>query len=483
MLAFVLEGSIIASLAKKIGSGYLMSYGKTIDESEIVGISTEYWNELRIQREKKAKTSLLGQYSTIAFSIQNTVLFLQSILVACATLGLIVIPYLYPIIVIVSFLQAVMLLITNYRSYTKLFADLRGEAANFFLKFANKFKRLKDLYHADKDERWEIIGDIFKELLAINVTLYKTLGSAFATWQFLDNHSDTTSSLASRFTNGKIQDGGKAISIFLVGISTPGVAVAQYSLFSRNNSRKNTYKEQRLLNDINDSTYLKQDESSKFSFRLVMCHFFALSYGILDALLYSEALFRAAVAHNLFNASTPYLSPLFWVLIAETGVLFYGNYSSYLGLMKNYFFSTETPDNAKKIELSKSEKFERGFNHFININSAVFKTIGSALSSFFAIARYMSGSLPLMIVFGILVAIASMGVLVSNLALFAYQPQRKNRITHLMADTADVEMESTELESGVSEPVKALNNADYDVEESEDPGYDEESWGASLRTG
>lgn len=460
-----------------------MSYGKTIDDSEIVGISTEYWHELRIQREKKAKPSLLGQYSTIAFSIQNTVLFLQSILVACATLGLIVIPYLYPIIVVVSFLQAVMLLITNYRSYTKLFADLRAEASSFFIKFANKFKRLKDLYHADSEERWEIIGDVFKELLAINVTLYKTLGSAFATWQFLDNHSGTTSSLASRITNGKVQDGGKAISIFLVGISTPGVAVAQYSLFSRNNSRKNTYKEQRLLNNINDSAYIKEDEASKFSFRLVMCHFFALSYGILDALLYSEALFRGAVAHNIFNASTPYISPLFWVLIAETSVLFYGNYTSYLGLMKNYFFSAESPADAKKVELSKSEKFERGFTHFININSAVFKTIGSALSSFFAIARYMSSSLPLMIVFGVFVAIASLGVLVSNLALFAYQPQRKNRISHLLAETADLEIEQAEHESEQDKPVKVLNDNEYDIEQSLDPGYDEVSWGASLRLG
>ena len=326
-----------------------MSYGKIIDDSEIVGISTEYWNELRKGRERKAKPSWLGQYSTVAFSIQNTVLFLQSILVACAALGLVVIPYLYVAIVIVSILQAMMLLLTNYRSYSKLFADLRGEASNFFIKFANKFKRLKDFYQADKNERWEIVSDILKELLAINVTLYKTLGSAFATWQFLDNHSGATNSWISKLSGAKVQNGGKGLSIFLVSISTPGVAVAQYSLFSRNNNRKNTYKEQRLLNNVNDGRHLQKDESSKFSFRLVMCHFFAISYGILDALLYSEALFRAAVAHSLFNAATPYLSPLFWVLVAETGVLFYGNYTSYLGLMKNYFFSVS--DGVKTVIL------------------------------------------------------------------------------------------------------------------------------------
>ncbi len=446
-----------------------MSYGKIIDDSEIVGISTEYWSDLRKHREKKAKPSWLGRYSTIAFSIQNTVLFLQSILVACATLGLVVIPYLYVIVVIVSFLQAMMLLLTNYRSYSRLFADLRGEASNFFQKFANKFKRLKDFYRADKDERWEIIGDILKEFLAINVTLYKTLGSAFATWQFLDNHSGTTNSIGSRLTGGKIDNGGKALSIFLVAASSPGAAVANYSLFSRNNNRKNTYKEQRLLNNINDATHLKKDESTKFSFRLVMCHFFAISYGILDALLYSEALFRAAVAHDLFTAATPYFSPLFWVLVVETGVLFYGNYTSYLGLMKNYFFNAQSEIKTEKTELTKGEKFQRGFDQFVNINSAVFKTIGSALSSFLAIARYMSGSLPLMIVSGILVAICSLGVLVSNLALFAYQPQRKNQVNALLAETAELNTNA--------------KDADLEIEPSNDDNFDDEEYYSVLTTG
>jgi len=410
------------------------------EDYELIGISTDYWDDLRKQREQSAKPSWLGRYSTIAFSVQNTLLFLQSILSTCVAFGWVVIPWLYIPIVVISCLQAMMLFITNYRSYRNLFSELRGATSNFIQKFINKFARLQDFMKSNKEERWEIISDILQELLIINVVIYKTLGSAVASWQFMDSHKDSVNSVISLATDGKIKNGAPYISGFLVAESTPGVAIAQYSLFSRVNDRKHNYKVQRLLDETTDENLIdKNNDASKFSWRLVLCHFFAISYGVLDALLYSEALFRAAAAHSLINSAAPYLSPLFWVLIAETGVLFYGNYKSYLGLMKSFFFNPGPGLDAVEVELTKGEKFQNGFDSFIKINAAIFKTIGSALSAFVAIMRYSKGNLVAMIIFGALVVLCSVGVLFSNLALFSYEPMRKKRVTSLLENTSKID--------------------------------------------
>jgi len=282
-------------------------------DSELIGISTDYWLELRRRREANAKPSWIGQYSTITFSIQNTVLFLQSILVACIKLGVVTIPWLYALVVAVSFIQAAMLLITNYRSYWNLFKELRQESANFFKKFIEKFKRLKDLPKCSKEECWEIIADILNELLILNVVLFKTLGSAVATKGFLDSHVSTSDSLVSNVTFGAVEHGGNVVNNALVVISTPGVAISLYSLFSRVNDRQHNYRVQKLLDETTEKDLKNSDDpSTKLSFRLVLCHFFAISYGILDALLYSEAMFRAAAVSDIFSATTLYLSPVFF---------------------------------------------------------------------------------------------------------------------------------------------------------------------------
>lgn len=402
-------------------------------------IDPYYWDDLRKQRAQQAKPSAIGIYSTAAFSIQNTVLFLQSILVSLVKLGVIAIPWLYTLLVVVSFIQSIMLLITNFRSYWNLFSELRSESSNFIKNFLNKFKRLKGFTQCCAEERKEIIGDILNELLVINVVIYKTLGSAVATKGFLDSHVNSVDNAISQVTFGHIAHGGNVVNNTLVAISTPGVAIAQYSVFSRVNDRQHNYRVTKLLEDTQDESLKNaEDPSTKFSFKLVLCHFFAFSYGILDALLYSEALFRAASAHGLFSALTPYTSPLFWVLAVETIILGYGNYKSYLGLMKNFFFNPGPGDNLVIQEKSTLDKVKTGVSQTININSAIFKTIGSGLSAFIGIGRYLNGSLPAMIIAGILVVICSIGVLFSNLALFAYAPMRKMRVNNLLADTAKV---------------------------------------------